>query len=328
LIDRLEIMGFKAVKEQKNDRIVIAIVSGVDKNTQPDLFNYLPLVEKVEMFSQQFKLAGNDLYAERLKIKIGDKAIGGDELVVMAGPCSIENEEQIHRIAQSVANSGAQFLRGGAFKPRTSPYDFQGLGEEGLRYIQAAAHANNMLSVSEVMDPYQLELAVGKVDVLQIGARNMQNYSLLKELGKVNIPVLLKRGFAATYKELLMCAEYILDAGNLNVMLCERGIRTFESYTRNTLDIGAVPVLHELSHLPVIIDPSHGTGIRKMVAPMACAAVAAGADGIMVEVHYDPDKSYSDAAQAISCEMFASMMQRLQAIHAVVNQKATAAVAG
>lgn len=318
LINRLENMGLKAVKEQQGDRIAIAIVSGIDANTRVDDFKHLPGVDRIEMFSQQFKLAGQDFRKGRLQITRRGITVGGDELCVMAGPCSIENEAQIHRIAKSVAAVGAKFLRGGAFKPRTSPYDFQGLGLEGLKYIQAAAKENNMLSVSEVMDHDQLELALGRIDILQIGARNMQNYSLLKELGKTDTPIMLKRGFAATYKEFLMAAEYILNAGNPNVMLCERGIRTFEPYTRNTLDIGAVPVLHELSHLPVIIDPSHGTGIRSMVAPMGCAAVAAGADGIMVEVHYDPDKSYSDAQQAISVPHFTKMMHDMQAIRKVV----------
>lgn len=318
LIERLLTMGLKAVKEEQGDRIAIAIVSGIDTNTQQEHFSALPYVDRIEYFSQQFKLAGNDIHKKRLVIEIGGRTIGGDELAVMAGPCSIENETQIHRIAQSVAKSGAQFLRGGAFKPRTSPYDFQGLGKEGVQYMHDAARENNLLSISEVMDLHQLEIALGKIDILQIGARNMQNYSLLKEVGKVNVPVMLKRGFSSTYKELLMAAEYILDAGNPNVMLCERGIRTFESYTRNTLDIGAVPVLHELSHLPVVIDPSHGTGIRSMIAPMTYAAVAAGADAIIIEVHYDPDNSYSDAQQAISCEHFADIMQRVRAIRNAV----------
>lgn len=318
LIERLNNMGLTAVKEQKGDRIAIAVVSGIDANTQEAHFAKLPHVEKVESFSQQFKLAGKDLRDKKLVIEVKGKTIGGNELCVMAGPCSVENEAQIHRIAKSVKEAGAQFLRGGAFKPRTSPYDFQGLGEEGVRFMQEAARENDMVSGSEVMDVDQLEVALGKIDVLQVGARNMQNYSLLKELGKTKTPVMLKRGFAATYREFLNAAEYILNAGNPNVILCERGIRTFESYTRNTLDIGAVPALQGLTHLPIIIDPSHGTGIREMVSPMACAAVAAGADGIMVEVHYDPDRSYSDAQQAISTESFAEMMPKLKAIRSAI----------
>ncbi len=319
LLERLTTMGFKAVKEQKGDRIAIAIVSGIDANTKEEHFTSLPLVDHVETFSQQFKLAGRDLREKQLIIDVREKTIGSDALCLIAGPCSIENEEQIHRIAKSVKAAGAEFLRGGAFKPRTSPYDFQGLGAEGVQYIQDAARENDMVSVSEVMDLGQLDVALGKIDILQIGARNMQNYSLLKEVGKTQVPVMLKRGFAATYREFLMAAEYILNAGNPNVILCERGIRTYESYTRNTLDIGAVPVLKELSHLPVIIDPSHGTGIRNMVPPMARAAVAAGADGIMVEVHYDPDRSYSDAQQAISTETFAELVPSLQTIRAVIS---------
>ena len=319
LVDRLATMGLQAVKEQQHDRIAVAIVNGTDHNTKAEFFKHLPHVDRVEQFSQQFKLAGNELRQQRLQIKIHDKVIGGGELCVMAGPCSIENEQQIHRIARSVAKAGAGILRGGAFKPRTSPYDFQGLGVEGLNYMQAAARANNLITISEVMDLNQMEQALGRVDILQVGARNMQNFALLKELGKVNVPVMLKRGLSATYKEFLMAAEYILSAGNSQVILCERGIRTFENYTRNTLDIGAVPVLQALSHLPIIIDPSHGTGIRNMVAPMARAAIAAGADGVMVEVHYDPDNSYSDAQQAISVETFASLMPQLKNMHKCLN---------
>jgi len=318
LIERLTAMGLKAVKEQQGDRIAIAIVSGLGADIQTDSFLQLPLVERIEQFSQQFKLAGKDFRQGRLVIDVRGKTIGGDELCVVAGPCSIETEEQIHRIAKLVAAAGAKFLRGGAFKPRTSPYDFQGLGADGVQFMHDAAHANDMVSVSEVMDTEQLEIAAPKIDILQVGARNMQNYSLLKALGRVQNPIMLKRGFAATYKELLMAAEYILNAGNPNVILCERGIRSYESYTRNMLDIGAVPVLKELSHLPVIIDPSHGTGIRNMIAPMSRAAVAAGADGVMIEVHYDPDNSYSDAQQAISDHHFADIMQSLNKIHQVL----------
>ena len=315
LVKRLQRMGFKAVLERQHENLSIAIVSGIDASIQGEYFVDLPYVERIEQFSNQFKLAGNDFRQDDLIIHIKDKTIGGDELAIMAGPCSIENEEQIHRIAKSVAASGAQFLRGGAFKPRTSPYDFQGLGKEGIRYITDAARENNLVSVSEIMEPKQIEYAIGKIDVFQTGARNMQNYNLLKELGRVSTPVLLKRGLAATYKEWLMAAEYILNEGNPNVILCERGIRTFETYTRNTLDLNAVPLMKELSHLPIIVDSSHGTGIRSLVGPMACAGVAAGADGVMIEVHYDPDNSYSDAQQAMSCEVFAELAPKLNAIN-------------
>lgn len=313
LAKRLQRMGFKAVLERQLDQLSIAIVSGIDSSIQSEYFTALPYVERIEQFSNQFKLAGTDFRQDRLVISVKDKTIGGDELAIMAGPCSIENEEQIHRIARSVAAAGAQFLRGGAFKPRTSPYDFQGLGEEGIRYIADAAHVNNLVSVSEIMEPSQIELAIGKIDIFQTGARNMQNYNLLRELGRISTPVLLKRGLSATYKEWLMAAEYILNEGNPNVILCERGIRTFESYTRNTLDLNAVPLMKELSHLPIVVDSSHGTGIRHLVGPMACAGVAAGADGVMIEVHYDPDNSYSDAAQAMGCEVFEALVPRLNA---------------
>lgn len=318
LLQRLERMGFRAIQEQRSYGKAIAIVSGIDATINADLFSDLPHVDRIETFTNQFKLAGNDFRKENHIVSVAGKTIGGDELAIMAGPCSVENEQQIHRIALAVAKSGAQFLRGGAFKPRTSPYDFQGLGEDGLRFMQEAAKQNNLASVSEVMDVHQLEQAVGKIDVLQVGARNMQNYSLLKELGRVKTPILLKRGFAATYKEWLMAAEYILNEGNPDVILCERGIRTYETYTRNTLDLNAVPLMKSLSHLPVVVDPSHGTGIRHLVAPMSCASVAAGADGVIIEVHYDPDKSYSDAQQAMSCEVFDKLVPKLKAIRSVI----------
>jgi len=249
---------------------------------------------------------------DRLAIPLKNCVIGDGSLVVIAGPCSVESEEQIHTIAHAVAKSGAHILRGGAFKPRTSPHDFQGLGEEGLKYLHSAARANQLLCVSEVMDTKEIELVAEYADILQIGSRNMQNFSLLKQVGKAGKPVLLKRGFAATYQEFLMAAEYILQSGNPHVILCERGIRTFETYSRNTLDIAAVPILHELSHLPVIVDPSHGTGLRQIVPPMVYAAVAAGADGIMLEVHTHPDQSVSDAKQTISCETFDEIMKKVR----------------
>ncbi|PHQ82476.1 MAG: 3-deoxy-7-phosphoheptulonate synthase [Coxiella sp. (in: Bacteria)] len=319
LIQRLQRMGFRAVQEQQGARIAVAIVSGIDASIQSDRFVDLPYVDRVEQFSNQFKLAGNDLRQDDLVIDVAGKKIGGDSLAIMAGPCSIETEEQIHRIAKSVAASGAQFLRGGAFKPRTSPYDFQGLGADGLKFMSEAARKYNLASVSEIMEPSQIELAIGKIDMFQVGARNMQNYNLLRELGRVNVPILLKRGLSAMYKEWLMAAEYILNEGNPNVVLCERGIRTFESYTRNTLDLNAVPLMKELSHLPVVVDPSHGTGIRSLVAPMSCASVAAGADGVIIEVHYDPDKSYSDAQQAMSCEIFEGLVPKLNAVYDLCN---------
>lgn len=257
-------------------------------------------------------------YQEQLKpkyiIKCKDVEIGGDQLAIIAGPCSVENETQIHRIAKEVSQTGAKLLRGGAHKPRTSPYSFQGLGNKGYDFLAEAAKENGLLSVSEVMDEWQIDYAEGKIDILQIGSRNMQNFSLLKLLGKTKSPILLKRGYAATYQEFLLAAEYILDAGNPNVILCERGIRTFEPMTRFTLDLNLVPMMRYLTHLPVIVDPSHGTGIRKLVTTMATAAIAAGASGLEVEVHHTPAKSITDASQAISIDEFKTAVPLWNAI--------------
>ena len=319
LIAKLSWMSLQGIPTLENGRYYIAIVSGADSRTDIKQFTALPLVERILPLTQKYKLAGRELKKERTVININGRTIGGGTLTVMAGPCAIESEEQIHKIAELVSKSGAHILRGGAFKPRTSPYDFQGLGETGLKYMQQAAKQNNLLSVSEVMDTKDIELTANYVDILQIGARNMQNFSLLKQVGACARPVLLKRGLSATYMDLLMAAEYILQAGNPNVILCERGIRTFETHARNTLDIAAVPILHELSHLPVIIDPSHGTGIRSVVPSMAYAAVAAGADGIMVEVHPDPDKSVSDSQQTIAPETFTEMMRVIRLIGQAVS---------
>lgn len=314
LVKRLEFMGFQAVLIKTTDRLSITLVSGVDHNTNTELFTALPGVVEVKQVNDQFKLAGKTSRASKTVIDINGVKIGGDDLVVMAGPCAIESEQQIFATAEIVAKAGAKVLRGGAFKPRTSPYAFQGLGEEGLRYMSAAGKEHKLLTISEVMAEEHVELMAKYVDILQIGARNMQNFNLLKAVGATKKPVMLKRGFSATYTDLLMAAEYILSSGNSDVILCERGIRTFETYTRNTLDICAVPVLHELSHLPVIVDPSHGTGKRSLVAPMARAAVAAGADGIIVEVHPHPDEALSDAKQTIDAKAFTDMYDSLIAI--------------
>lgn len=258
---------------------------------------------------------------DRTIINIDHQSIGGDNLTIIAGPCSIESEDQIHHIAQGVAQAGATILRGGAFKPRTSPYDFQGLGKKALQFLGNAARANNLLCISELMDIDDLDLFLDDVHIIQIGSRNMQNFSLLKQLSKIKKPVMLKRGYAATYQEFLMAAEYLLQGGNDQVILCERGIRTFEPHTRNTLDMAAIPVLQELSHLPVIVDPSHATGIRHLVTPMALAAIAAGANGIMVEVHPQPEQSISDANQAISIEDFAKLMQKARKVACAVERE-------
>lgn len=319
LIARLNWMGLQGVATEENGRFTIAIVNGANEQTDLKQFLILPNVEKILPFTQKFKLAGREFKKDRTIIRVNNCEIGGGTLAVMAGPCSIESAEQIHETAALVAAAKANILRGGAFKPRTSPYDFQGLGEIGLRYMKDAAQKNNLLCVSEVMDTQDIDLVASYVDIIQIGARNMQNFSLLKQVGKSGKPILLKRGLSATYMDFLMAAEYILQTGNPNVILCERGIRTFETYARNTLDIAAVPILHELSHLPVIIDPSHGTGIRNMVAPLAYAAVAVGADGIMVEVHPQPDQALSDAKQTISPQSFAHMMSTMRLIGQAVN---------
>ena len=270
------------------------------------------------MSKLNYPLASRLNQTERSVFSVNQQVIGGDKLLVIAGPCSIEDEQQMLQTAESVASSGANALRGGAFKPRTSPYDFQGLGEKGLIYLQRAAAQYNLLSVSELMDSHDLELVCSYVDIIQIGARNMQNFSLLKALGHIGKPVILNRGLSATYSELLGAAEYILSNGNPQVILCERGIRTFETTARNTLDLAAVPILQELTHLPVIVDPSHATGLRHVVPKMMIAAVAAGADGIMVEVHPRPDESISDAKQTISLPTFAHTMHVVRQVRELV----------
>lgn len=256
--------------------------------------------------------------SEKMIIDINGLSLGGKEFIVIAGPCSIESEEQIITIAKAVKEQGASLLRGGAFKPRTSPYDFQGLGKLGLQFLRQAADQVDLPCVSEIMSVQELDLFAQYVDVLQIGSRNMQNYSLLKALGRIQKPILLKRGFAATYEEWLLAAEYILNAGNPNVILCERGIRTFEKYTRNTLDITAVPVLQSLTHLPIIVDPSHGIGKREFIPQVAKAVIAVKANGLMVEVHHTPDESISDAEQAIDLSTFAAMMTDIRQISLAV----------
>jgi 3-deoxy-7-phosphoheptulonate synthase len=278
-------------------------------------------VESAEKIPVPFKLVSRAFQPHDTVISVGRCAIGSRQLAIMAGPCSVEGEEQAFTIAAAVARAGATVMRGGAYKPRTSPYSFQGLGEEGLKLLRRAADANGLAVVSEVMDTQQVSLVARYADILQVGARNMQNYSLLKEVGHAEKPVLLKRGLAATIEEWLMSAEHILSRGNSQVILCERGIRTFETYTRNTLDLNAIPVVKELSHLPVIVDPSHGTGIRNKVAPMARAAIAAGADGLIIEVHHDPDHALSDGAQSLYPEQFVELMGQIRTIAEVLGRR-------
>jgi 3-deoxy-7-phosphoheptulonate synthase len=313
VISQLVEMGFDVHRATGALRTVIGAVGG-NRVGDPRLLEVLDGVQEVLRITEPYKLASRTFRPENSVITIGDVRIGGDEVVVMAGPCSAESEEQVEAAAAAVKRAGAKVLRGGAFKPRSSPYSFQGLGEEGLRLLRGAADRHNLKLVSEVMDISQLEVIQRYSDILQVGARNMQNFTLLRELGHARTPVLLKRGISATIEEWLLSAEYILAGGNTNVMLCERGIRTFESYTRNTLDISAIPVVRKLSHLPILVDPSHGTGLRDKVAPMARAAVAAGADGLLIEVHHDPDHALSDGAQSLFPAQFDRLMAELRII--------------
>ena len=317
VIDILTAKGFDAHRSTGATRTVIGAVGRDAMVLDPRDFQVLEGVHEVIRISEPYKLAGRVFRPEGTVVRAGPKgqvAIGGRDVVVMAGPCAIESEDQITRVAASVARAGARVLRGGAFKPRTSPYSFQGMGEEGLKLLRAAADANGMLAISEVMDSTQIEAASRYLDILQVGARNMQNFTFLKELGRARKPVVLKRGMSATLEEWLLSAEYIMSGGNHDVILCERGIRTFERYTRNTMDISAIPIIHKLSHLPIIADPSHGTGLRDKVAPMARAAVAAGADGLIIEVHHDPGSALSDGAQSLYPEQFAELMGQLKII--------------
>jgi 3-deoxy-7-phosphoheptulonate synthase len=313
VIAQLVEMGFDVHRSTGALRTVLGAVGG-NRQFDQRLLEVLDGVQEVLRITEPYKLASRTFKPENSVVTIGDVRIGGDEVVVMAGPCSAENEEQVEAAAVAVKRAGAKVLRGGAFKPRSSPYSFQGLGEEGLRLLRGAADRHNLKLVSEVMDISQLELIQRYSDILQVGARNMQNFTLLRELGHARTPVLLKRGISATIEEWLLSAEYILAGGNTNVMLCERGIRTFESYTRNTLDISAIPVVRKLSHLPILVDPSHGTGLRDKVAPMARAAVAAGADGLLIEVHHDPDHALSDGAQSLFPAQFDRLMAELRII--------------
>lgn len=323
VIDRLIAMGFDVHRSTGVQHTVLGAV-GVQPGFDHRDIELLEGVREVIRITEPYKLASRTWRPEGSIVEVGKGVrFGGEEIVVAAGPCSVESAEQIETIAESVARLGAKLLRGGAFKPRTSPYSFQGLGEKGLQLLREAADRHGLLVVSEVMDPSQIPLMLPYVDMLQVGARNMQNYNLLRALGTVKKPVLLKRGLAATIEELLLSAEYIMVGGNYNVVLCERGIRTFENYTRNTLDIAAIPVVKKLSHLPIIADPSHGTGRRDKVPPMARAAVAAGADGLLIEVHHDPDHALSDGVQSLTVEQFEKLMKELRIIAPAVGRVVT-----
>ena len=282
------------------------------------LLEGLDIVERVQRVSEPFKSANRKFHPDDTVIDVGGVKLGGGNFAMIAGPCSVENREQILEVARSVKKSGAAFLRGGAFKPRTSPYDFQGLAAEGIELLLEAKRETGLPIVTEIMSAHHLPL-FENVDVIQVGARNIQNFELLKELGHIRKPILLKRGIAGTLKELLMSAEYVMSGGNENVILCERGIRSYETATRNTLDLSAVPVLHELSHLPVVVDPSHATGVARLVRPMALAAAAAGADGLMIEVHNDPKNALCDGAQSLTPEQFADVARRVREIRSIIH---------
>jgi 3-deoxy-7-phosphoheptulonate synthase len=309
--ERVHEFGYKVHSIEGEDRVVIGIVGVGDVTACLESIEAMPGVEKAVRISAPYKFVSKEFRQGRTQVAVNGREIGGDEFIVIAGPCSVESEKQIMESATAVAEAGAHMLRGGAFKPRTSPYDFQGMEIEGLKLLKKAKDATGLSIVTEVMSDRDVELVAEYADVLQIGARNMQNFSLLKTLGKVQTPILLKRGLSSTLKELLMSAEYIVAHGNPNVILCERGIRTFETATRNTCDIAAVAVLNELTHLPVILDPSHATGKRSLVPALSRAAVAIGADGIIVEVHPCPAKAISDGAQSLDLPMFQNMMQEL-----------------
>jgi 3-deoxy-7-phosphoheptulonate synthase len=319
VIDRLIAEGFDVHRSTGEERTVLGVVGGKIVDVRD--YELLEGVNEVVRITQPYKLCSRAFKPEGTIIRVGNLVIGGESVAIMAGPCAVEGADQINAAARAVRALGVQILRGGAFKPRTSPHSFQGMGEAGLKLLHEAARGQGMIVISEVMDHTQIPLFLEYADILQVGARNMQNFTLLKELGRIRKPVLLKRGMSATIEELLLAAEYIMAGGNHEVILCERGIRTFENYTRNTLDLSAIPVVKKLSHLPIVVDPSHGTGRRDKVAPMARAAVAAGADGLLIEVHPDPDKALCDGAQSLSPVQFEQLMGELKLIAAAVSRR-------
>jgi 3-deoxy-7-phosphoheptulonate synthase len=320
VIARVEEWGYRVHLSEGEERTIIGLIG----NGRPILREQLESmagVERTVPILRPYKLASREFHPRDTVIRVGDVAIGGEDFVIMAGPCAVESREQLLETARAVREAGAHILRGGAFKPRTSPYSFQGLGEEGLRLLAEARKQTGLPVVTEVMDPQQVALVASYADILQVGARNIQNYALLHAVGESRLPVLLKRGIMCTVEELLMAAEYVLSHGNYQVILCERGIRTFEPYTRNTLDISAVPLLKQLSHLPVIVDPSHATGRWELVEPVSCAALAAGADGLLVEVHPRPEEALSDGPQSLKPERFAALVRRLRAFASAAGRK-------
>lgn len=320
LMEKIKSQGFEIHPIQGVSYCIFGIV-GDTSQIDPESITINEHVDRVMRVQEPFKKANRNFHPQNSIVEVAGEKIGANKLAVMAGPCSIESTDQILEIAQAVKSAGANFLRGGAFKPRTSPYAFQGMGEEGLELLQLAREKTGMPIVSELMSVDKLDLFVDHVDVIQIGARNMQNFDLLKEVGKTNVPILLKRGLSATIEEWIMSAEYIMASGNENVIFCERGIRTFERYTRNTLDLSAIPAIKKLSHLPVIVDPSHAAGLSWMVPALAKAAIAVGADGLMIEVHNDPAKALCDGAQSIKPDAFAKLMVELKAIAQIVGRE-------
>lgn len=320
VIQKLREMGHKVHISRGERRIILGVIGDVENLASVPFYAFKG-VEEIIRIMKPYKLASREFKDFDTTVKVKDVVIGGKEVVVMAGPCVVENEKQIFETAQQVKASGAKILRGGAFKPRTSPYSFQGLGEEGLKLLAQAGKETGLAVVTEVMSVNQIELVGKYTDIFQVGARNMQNFVLLKELGKTKKPILLKRGLSATIEEMLLSAEYILTQGNYEVILCERGIRTFENYTRNTLDLSAIPALKRLSHLPVIVDPSHATGRWRLVSPMAKAAIAAGTDGLLIEVHPDPKSSLSDGAQTLRIDTFTQLMKELRPIIKAVGRE-------
>ena len=320
VMTRLRMAGLAVHRTEHEGRARIAAIGDLSAIEWGEAAQWTG-VESTQRLTRPFKLASRAFHPHDTVIQVGRCAIGGTQIAMMAGPCSVEGEEQAFTIAEAVARAGATVMRGGAYKPRTSPYAFQGLGEEGLKILRRAADAFGLAVISEVMDSQQVPLLARYADILQIGARNMQNYTLLREVGHTNKPVMIKRGLSSTIEEWLLSAEHVMAQGNQQVMLCERGIRTFETYTRNTLDLNAVPVVKELSHLPIIVDPSHGVGIRDKVAPMARAAIAAGADGLMIEVHHDPDHALSDGAQSLYPHQFDELFAQIRTIAEVVGRR-------
>ncbi len=318
--ERLHEKGYKTHLIYGTARLVIGAIGQEKSSVTPTGLETMPGVEKVMRVMAPYKLVSREVKIDDSVINVDGVQVGGDDIVIMAGPCAVESYDQISRIARGVRNGGAQILRGGAFKPRSSPYSFQGLEEEGLKIMAEVRRELGLAFVTEVITPADVEMVANYANIIQVGARNMQNYALLRELGRCDKPVLLKRGFASTIEEWLMAAEYIMNEGNYKVILCERGIRTFENYTRNTLDISAIPLVKRLSHLPVIVDPSHSTGDWRLVSPLAGAAVAAGADGILVEVHHNPEEALCDGAQSLTIENFNHMMEGLQKVALAVNR--------